>query len=107
MSNLGWMDGCTLLRVRTDTRDLETSGVLHLLLGAASAGDGWGLTDGTGGAADSENGGGAGRGRRWKKGTSRRTQSGVRFSSLAPLASAIGGSGFCSGYAVSEWGGGV
>lgn len=87
-------------------RDLETSGVLQLLLGAASAGDGWGLAGGGDGEADSEDsgsGGGRGRrGRRWKKGTSRRTQSGVRFSSLAPLASAVGGSGFCSGYTVSE-----
>lgn len=101
------MHGLTIHRT-PHTRDLETSGVLHLLLGAASTGDRWGLASGGDGAADSEDDGGGGdggnrrRGRRWKKGAFRRTMSGVGFSSLAPLASAIGGSGFCSGYTVSD-----
>eukprot|EP00752_Nemacystus_decipiens_P012915 g11430.t1 len=91
-----------LRRAEWIRRDLETSGVLQLLLGPASVGDGWGLAGVGDGTADSEDSGG-GRGRRGgrrKKGASRGTQSGGRFSSLAPLASAVGGSGFCSGYTV-------
>ncbi|CAN0350961.1 unnamed protein product [Ectocarpus sp. 6 AP-2014] len=82
-----------LRRAEWIRRDLETSGVLHLLLGTAPTGGG----GGGGGPAGGEGRGGSGR---WEKGTSMRTRDGVRFSSLAPLASAIGGSGFCSGYTV-------
>ncbi|CAN0062130.1 unnamed protein product, partial [Ectocarpus sp. 12 AP-2014] len=81
-----------LRRAEWIRRDLETSGVLHLLLGTVPTSGGGG-----GGPAGGEGGGGSSR---WEKGASRRTREGVRFSSLAPLASAIGGSGFCSGYTV-------
>ncbi|CAN0105085.1 unnamed protein product, partial [Ectocarpus sp. 4 AP-2014] len=80
-----------LRRAEWIRRDLETSGVLHLLLGTAPT------SGGGGGPAGGEGGGGSSR---WEKGISMRTREGVRFSSLAPLASAIGGSGFCSGYTV-------
>eukprot|EP00903_Cladosiphon_okamuranus_P006237 g6122.t1 len=91
-----------LRRAEWIRRDLETSGVLRLLLGPASAGDGWGLAVGGDGVADSEDDGGGRRerGRLWKKKSSHRSKSGVSLSSLAPLASAVAGSGFCSGYTV-------
>ncbi|CAM9852052.1 unnamed protein product, partial [Hapterophycus canaliculatus] len=76
-------------------RDLEESGVLQLLLGNTRT-----TAVGADGGGGGDRGGGS-RGFTWKgRRASRRTQSGMRFSSLAPLASAIGGSGFCSGYAL-------
>ncbi|CAM9364963.1 unnamed protein product [Scytosiphon promiscuus] len=102
-----------LRRAEWIRRDLEESGVLHLLLGTTRSTpsafrptqgeekSGWDILDPADRASTGpgENGSGGGSSLKWKnKRAIERTQSGVRFASLAPLASAIGGSGFCSGY---------